>query len=322
MIKRFALADGSAVPTEDANSPVQLYIAPDQAEREALKTTYHVDEHTVASTVDPDEVSRIEVTPDYQLLIWKRPTNYSSGDSFSFDVRSMGMLLLKDRLVVVASDELPLREPSMRPGRSLRTPRDVLLEILYETVKHYLGHLKVIKLIARDLQRKINLSMENRHLIQMFNLSESLVYYINAISSNGTVLSRLKAQAERDGAGADVVAFMDDLIIENEQCLRQAQIYSTVFSGLMDARGNLVNNNMNVLLKNLTIINVVFLPLNLLASIGGMSEFSVMTHGIAWPVAYGAFCIAMVVIGWGTAVVLRRTTLSRSRPEKQLAGLT
>ncbi len=31
----------------------------------------------------------------------------------------------------------------------------------------------------------------------------------------------------------------------------------------MDARGNLVNNNMNTLLKNLTLINVVFLPLNL-----------------------------------------------------------
>lgn len=32
---------------------------------------------------------------------------------------------------------------------------------------------------------------------------------------------------------------------------------------------------MNVLLKNLTIINVVFLPLAVLASMGGMSEFTI-----------------------------------------------
>jgi magnesium transporter len=78
----------------------------------------------------------------------------------------------------------------------------------------------------------------------------------------------------------------------------------------MDARGNLVNNNMNVLLKNLTIINVVFLPLNLLASIGGMSEFSMMTGGSDWRLSYGLFSLGLVAIGWLTAVVLRRTGLT------------
>jgi Mg2+ and Co2+ transporter CorA len=49
------------------------------------------------------------------------------------------------------------------------------------------------------------------------------------------------------------------------------------FSGFDGCAANFVNNNMNVLLKNLTIINVIFLPLNLIAGIGGMSEFSMMT---------------------------------------------
>jgi magnesium transporter len=57
---------------------------------------------------------------------------------------------------------------------------------------------------------------------------------------------------------------------------------------------------MNVLLKNLTLINVVFLPLNLLASIGGMSEFSMMTTGIDWKLSYSLFMLAMVVLGWVT----------------------
>jgi magnesium transporter len=94
----------------------------------------------------------------------------------------------------------------------------------------------------------------------MFNLSESLVYYLNAITGNGVVLTRLRAHAEKAGFSPETLAFIDDLIIENNQCYKQAEIYSTVLSGLMDARGTLVNNNMNVLLKNLTIINVIFLP--------------------------------------------------------------
>jgi magnesium transporter len=182
------------------------------------------------------------------------------------------------------------------------------------TIQHYLEHLKVIKMIARDLQQKINTSMENKHLIQMFNLSESLIYYLNAINSNGVVLARLRTHAEKAGLSAADLAFIDDLIIENTQCYKQAEIYSTVFAGLMDARGSLINNNMSVLLKNLTLINVVFLPLNLIAGVGGMSEFSMMTRGIDWRVAYLTFLVAMVVIGWLTSLFLRRMDFGSGAP--------
>jgi magnesium transporter len=66
----------------------------------------------------------------------------------------------------------------------------------------------------------------------------------------------------------------------------------------MDARGTIVNNNMNVLLKNLTLINVVFLPLNIIASMGGMSEFSAMTKHVDWRISYGLFSLVMIFLGW------------------------
>jgi magnesium transporter len=74
----------------------------------------------------------------------------------------------------------------------------------------------------------------------------------------------------------------------------------------MDARGSIVNNNMNVLLKNLTLINIVFLPLNLIAGIGGMSEWSMMTEHRDWRVSYSLFVVGMVVFGWGTWWIMKR----------------
>jgi magnesium transporter len=56
----------------------------------------------------------------------------------------------------------------------------------------------------------------------------------------------------------------------------------------------------------LTLINIIFLPLNLVASIGGMSEWSMMTHGIDWRISYGVFVVAMVFLGWGTWLLVRR----------------
>ena len=306
MIKRFQLTDGSLVPVESKDSPIQVYINPDTPERNFIQATFNIDEHTVSSALDPDEVSRIEFHTDHMLLIWKRPTNYSGEESFFFSVASIGLLLLKERLIIIAKDDIPLSGPWTRQIPALHSPLDVMLGLLFSTIHHYHGHLKVIKMIARELQQKINTSMENKHLIQMFNLSESLVYYITAIHSNGVVLIRLRNHAEKERLPPEIVAFIDDLIIENNQCSKQAEIYSTVFSGLMDARGNLVNNNMNTLLKNLTLINVVFLPLNLIASIGGMSEFSMMTQGVDWRISYALLCVAMLLIGWLTATVLKR----------------
>jgi len=68
----------------------------------------------------------------------------------------------------------------------------------------------------------------------------------------------------------------------------------------MDATVGFLNVNQNIDLKRLTIISVVFMPVNILAGIGGMSEFSMMTTGISWPVAYGSFILAMMMIGMMT----------------------
>ncbi len=74
---------------------------------------------------------------------------------------------------------------------------------------------------------------------------------------------------------------------------------------LMDATVGFINNNQNKNVKRLTVLSVVFMPLNVLAGIGGMSEFSMMTQGIPWPVSYGLFTLALCVVGWLTYLLLR-----------------
>ncbi|MGB4072185.1 magnesium transporter CorA family protein [Pseudomonas sp.] len=304
MIKSFQLAHGALQQVGRLDAEVMLFCNPDAAERDLLLDDFKLDEHALASALDPDEVSRIEFHPDNLFLIWKRPENYCGQASFTFEVSSCGLLFCQERLLVISTDAAQLSGVGAR--QPLHSPLDVLLDLLFNNIHHYLGHLKVIKLVARELQQKFNASMENQHLVQMFNLSESLIYYINAIHSNGAVLTRLRNHAEKQHFSADAIALIDDLIIENNQCYKQAEIYSTVFAGLIDARGNLMNNSTNGLLRKLTLINVVFLPLNLIASIGGMSEFSMMTSGIPWWLAYPAFLVAMGLTGGLVILALKR----------------
>jgi magnesium transporter len=74
---------------------------------------------------------------------------------------------------------------------------------------------------------------------------------------------------------------------------------------LMDATVGFVNINQNRVIYRLTVLSVIFMPLNVIAGIGGMSEFSMMTKGISWPVAYSMFSVGMLVVAWITFLILR-----------------
>jgi len=74
---------------------------------------------------------------------------------------------------------------------------------------------------------------------------------------------------------------------------------------LMDATIGFININQNRRINKLTVFGVVFMPINILAGMGGMSEFSMMTQGVPWPVAYGTFFAVSCVVGGVTFFVLK-----------------
>ena len=311
MHKKYDIVDRTIVPSDKEDNVIDFYINPDENEKQRLLTNLDFDEHTLSSALDPDEVSRVEFEKDYTFIIWKRPNNYSFDAQLRLNVSSFGIVLFHNKIIVILKEDYELYD--RREFKNINSSFDYFLKILFYTIRHFVGHIKAINLMSKELQEKITISLENKYLVEMFSLSESLVYYIDAINANNTVLKKLINNAPRMGFTTDEIEFLEDLIIEGNQCYKQAEIYSTILGGLMDARGNLINNNMNTLLKKLTIINVIFLPLNLIASIGGMSEFSVMTSGIPWQISYSLFGLGMVVIGWLTAVILNRMSNGSSK---------
>lgn len=299
----FQIQNGAIVPSTDEQAQIVVYKAPDDTEKRQLIATLHLDPYDLESALDPDEISRVEFAAERISLIWKRPKSARVEERLRLDTASVGLFLLKDKLIVITNEDAP---PFFdKEFHGVYSSTDVLLRFLLHTVRHYLEHLKLIKQLTVDLESKISSSMENRYLLHMFALGESLIYYLNDIEANGAVLTKLRT-GERLGLSKQQAEFLDDVLLDNTQCAKQAQIYSSVLSGLMDARGTIINNNMNLLLKNLTLINIIFLPLNLIASIGGMSEYSMMMQGTDWRVAYSLFSLGMVVLGWATWVFLNR----------------
>jgi magnesium transporter len=299
MILAYRIQTGHLVPSEVDEATIFVYSGSlTETEKGQLLHEFSLDSIDIEAINDPDEVPRIETLQNGMLIIWNWPDNISCGGTIQFEVSTIGLFLGQGRAVaIVPRGQLPV---TVREYKRVESVEDFVLRVLLYTVRQYQGHLKAIKTTSTELESKVVTSMENKYLLQMFALGESLVYYHNALEANSTILTKLRVAVNKLKLTEEQTDFLDDVIIENQQAVKQARIYSMVLSGLMDARGTIINNNMNVLLKNLTVINVVFLPLNLIASIGGMSEYSVMTQGIDWRVSYPVFTLAIAILGWIT----------------------
>jgi magnesium transporter len=86
-----------------------------------------------------------------------------------------------------------------------------------------------------------------------------------------------------------------------------------VVTSLMEMYLSMLNNQMghtanqtNMTVRRLTFITTIFMPLTLLAGIGGMSEWSMMTGPENWRISYPLFILAMVIIGIVNYFLFRR----------------
>jgi len=304
MIKRYKIKDHQIAQVEAETPDIWVVISPTEDEKKWLVENFKLDEHNFASAFDPEEPTRLEFEPDHLELIFKRPKNYSSKDHFLFKVSSMGLFLFKDKVILALSEDINMF--SGKYFKQVTGIREVFLKLIYNTIFHFMEHLKVINMIAEELEAKINSSMENRHLLNLFTLEKSLVYYLNAINSNSYVIDRLKHNSEKIGLSPRSVEFLDDITIENNQCMRQAEIYSNILAGLMDARASIVSNNLNVLMKNLNAVVIAIAVPSFFAGVGGMSELTTITHIDDPHLAYPAFIGVMALIGLFTFWLTKR----------------
>ncbi len=299
MLRRCVLTEGRL--QEAADGPIWIVTAPDEAERRQLVEGLALDEHTLSSSLDPDELSRFELEPEHAALILKRPKSYSKEDDFHFKVLSYGAFLFKDKLLVVMADEAPLLDAGRLPYKASATPADVLLRILYRTIFHYLEHLRVISMVTDSLEKRVVESFDNRHLLNLFTLEKSLVYYLSAIGANGVAIEKLKNAGARLGFNQEQLEFLDDVLIENQQCYRQAEIASNILAGLMDARVSIVSNNLNLTMKTLTLITLTIMVPTFVVSAFSMNvPIPIATHPWAFWVVMGlAVCSSAAFLLWG-----------------------
>jgi magnesium transporter len=92
-----------------------------------------------------------------------------------------------------------------------------------------------------------------------------------------------------------------------------AETYRDVLTSLLELYTSLLNNIMtrsanqtNASVRRLTLITTIFMPLTLIASIGGMSEWTMITGAVNWRTAYPLFIGGLLVIGIASYFLIKK----------------
>ncbi len=79
-----------------------------------------------------------------------------------------------------------------------------------------------------------------------------------------------------------------------------------LYTSLLNNQMTKVSNETNASVRRLTLIATIFMPLTLVASIGGMSEWTMMTGASKWKIAYPLFILGLIIIAVINYFLIRR----------------
>lgn len=295
MLNAYKITDKKLAAAEAEEGEIFFYADPTDAEKEHLISAWHIDPFTLNSSLDPDEIPRLEFEENYTAFIVKKPRPYAAEDRFRFFVTSFGIFLFEDRVVIVVNgDDINLNKE--KKFAKIASLREFVIKLLYISVAHFNEHLKVINMISNELESQINTSMENRYLLDMFSLSKGLVYYLEAINANGNLFQKMINSSRKIKFDEDEKELLENLGIENSQCFKTTEIYSNILSSMMDARVSIVSNNLNMLMKNLNIMTIgIMVPTFVVSAFSMNVGIPFHNHPHAFAIVLGVSALSVLV---------------------------
>ena len=245
---------------------------PTPSEIGTLKTALKVPDDFLADILDVDERSRMEIEDDMLLMIYRIPyQNMSNG--FPFTTVPLGIVLAKDSLVIIChKNNEVLDDFFSRSGKGIiiETKIDLILHLFLRTTMFYHRYLKQINNQTGMIEQELEKSTRNKELHRLLKMEKCLVYFTTSLRSNEMMMLKLKTSKwiREYEFSQDL---LDEATIENRQAIEMAKIYSDIQSGMMDAFASVISNNLNIVMKQLTIITIILMIPTLIASFYGMN---------------------------------------------------
>ncbi len=219
---------------------------------------------------DIDERPRLENEDGWSLVIMRIPIK--NEEDMEFATAPLG-IIIKDETVVsvcfhsneVVSDFILFTQ---RKCIAINSNIDFLLRLILSSAVWYQKYLKYINIRTKMAEKELEKSIKNDELHALLNIEKVLVYFITSLKGNDLLLYKLKNFYKNSVIDEEL---LEDVEIEIKQAIATTNVHSDILAGMMDAYASIISNNVNEIVKKLTVITIIITIPNVVSGFYGMN---------------------------------------------------
>jgi magnesium transporter len=233
----------------------------------------------LADPLDHRERPRIDQEDDATLLIIRLPLMKKVSDEEVFSTVALGMIIVGEKIITVCREKALTKDSLSRCNRKPRpfSHLKMVMKLFIESSADFMHHLELMEDITDIAESLLSKAQHNEQIMTLLRIDKALINYTVALKSNRAIMHKLVegniltlSSIEKD--------LLDHALIEIQQAIDMAEIYGQVLGSLGDAFGNIINNNLNKIMKFLTGVTIILMLPTLIVGAYGMNMELPMAH--------------------------------------------
>lgn len=272
---------------------------------ESIGKHYNIHPLTLEDIVHIDQRPKFEEYDNYALGIMKM---------ISFDkeihAEQLSLILLDNTVLSFqepqGGDAFDVIRTRLRQakGRVRKLGADYLFYALIDAVvDSYFNIIEKIGDAVEDIEEEIMNNENKNSLIKLYELKRELIFLRKQVWPMRDMISNM-IRSESEMFTKNTQIFLRDLLDHSTRIIDTVETYRDLLSGIMDVYLSNTSNRMNEVMKVLTIMSSIFIPVTFIAGVYGMN-FDVMPE-LRSPYGYMIVWLFMLSIMIGMIIYFKR----------------
>jgi magnesium transporter len=292
------------------------FYQPTKEELSSLIDTVGIHPLSVEDCFDDKQVPKIEYFPNNTFIIF----NAFSYAEKSLVIDEINLFIGKNFLITVSGHNSGTRKPlnnirevvengqsnaKLGPDFLMHIVLDYLVDQKYKAFDDMEDELEMAEELLLD-------NVEAFQPMQLIHLRKDLLILRKSLFHEREILVKI-CRLDCPYVTEKAIVHYRDIYDHLAKFFELTETYREIETSLMELYTSLLNNLMtkmsndtNASVRRLTMIATIFMPLTLLAGIGGMSEWTMMTGPDKWKISYPLFILGMGVIAFLNWLFIRR----------------
>jgi magnesium transporter len=272
---------------------------------EKIGKLYELHPLTLEDIVHVDQRPKFEDYDNYVLAIMKMIT-YDE----EVTAEQLSLILLENTVISfqepTGGDAFDIIRTRLRQakGRVRKLGADYLFYALMDAVvDHYFNAIEKIGDKLEVIEEEIITAPKKESLMDLYNLKREVIYLRKQVWPLRDMINNL-IRTENQLITENTQIFLRDLQDHSTRIIDTVEIYRDLLSGIMDVHISSNANKMNEVMKVLTMISTIFIPVTFIVGVYGMN-FDYMPELRSKYGYYITWAIMLLIIG-GLVIYFRR----------------